>query len=109
MNTCSVLAGLLIVVSGLDVCGVQRADEADSVTCAESVATSGGPPTRVEALRNKPRAHIPFIRNQGQQDGDVEFYAQMFAGTVFVTRAGDIVYHLPGATSGTGATGLNLA
>ena len=43
MNTCSVLAGLLIVVSGLDVCGVQRADEADSVTCAESVATSGRP------------------------------------------------------------------
>jgi len=40
---------------------------------------------------------VPFIENRGQVDERVGFYAQTFGGTVFVTRAGEIVYSLPGA------------
>ncbi len=38
---------------------------------------------------------IPFIENQGQiKDKSVRFYANTFAGTVFVTEKGEIVYSL---------------
>ena len=40
--------------------------------------------------------HVPFIANAGQTDGAVAFYAPTFAGTVFITRDGRIVYSLPG-------------
>ena len=43
--------------------------------------------------------HIPFIANAGQTDPRVAYYAQTFAGTVFVTRDGRIVYSLPGEKS----------
>ncbi|MDQ2978187.1 MAG: hypothetical protein M3R62_03130, partial [Acidobacteriota bacterium] len=39
---------------------------------------------------------IPFIANSGQTDSAVAYYAPTFAGTVFVTRDGRIVYSLPG-------------
>ena len=46
---------------------------------------------------------IPFITNSGQSDSAVAYYAPTFAGTVFVTRDGRIVYSLPGArASGSG-------
>lgn len=38
---------------------------------------------------------MPFIENQGQiKDKSVRFYANTFAGTVFVTEKGEIVYSL---------------
>ena len=38
---------------------------------------------------------MPFIENQGQVgDGSVRFYANTFAGTVYVTDRGEIVYSL---------------
>jgi len=37
---------------------------------------------------------IPFIANQGQYEDDVEFYAQTFGGTVFVTEDGALHYAL---------------
>src|SRR6266496_5489849 len=37
---------------------------------------------------------IPFIANSGQIDAAVSYYAPTFAGTVFVTRDGRIVYSL---------------
>ncbi len=38
---------------------------------------------------------MPFIENQGQiKDKSVRFYAGTFAGTVFVTDKGEIVYSL---------------
>lgn len=46
---------------------------------------------------------IPFIRNQGQLDADVAYYAPTFAGTAFVTREGDLVLSLP-PRSGKGAS-----
>jgi len=39
---------------------------------------------------------IPFIANSGQTDSAVAYYAPTFAGTVFVTGDGQIVYSLPG-------------
>ena len=38
---------------------------------------------------------IPFIENKGQMDKSVAFYAPTFAGTVFVTKKGELVYALP--------------
>ena len=37
---------------------------------------------------------VPFIANQGQIDSRVSFYARTFAGTVFVTSDGRLVYSL---------------
>ena len=37
---------------------------------------------------------IPFIENRGQTDSDAKYYANTFAGTVYVTGKGDIVYSL---------------
>ena len=46
---------------------------------------------------------IPFIANAGQTDPAVAYYAPTFAGTVFITRDGQIVYSLPTAkTPGSG-------
>jgi len=40
-------------------------------------------------------ARVPFIANQGQlPSSEVAFYARMFAGTVFVTADGELVYVL---------------
>jgi hypothetical protein len=38
------------------------------------------------------KVRVPFITNCGQVDEKVAFYAETFAGTVFVTRDGKIVY-----------------
>lgn len=40
-------------------------------------------------------AQLPFLANAGQMDPRVAFYARTFAGTVFATHAGEIVYSLP--------------
>lgn len=37
---------------------------------------------------------VPFIANQGQLDPQVAFYAPTFAGTVYVTKQGQVVYSL---------------
>ncbi len=45
---------------------------------------------------------MPFIENQGQiKDKSVRFYANTFAGTVFVTDKGEIVYSLVKREAGT--------
>ena len=48
------------------------------------------------ALMNKVSSlQIPFIENQGQiKDNSVKFYANTFAGIVFITDKGEIVYSL---------------
>lgn len=52
---------------------------------------------------------IPFVVNAGQADPEVAFYAQTFAGSVFVTREGKIVYSLPAPRSGVRAGGWMLS
>ncbi len=39
-------------------------------------------------------AGLPFIANRGQTDARVAYYTDTFAGRVFVTHAGDVVYRL---------------
>jgi hypothetical protein len=41
------------------------------------------------------KVQIPFIANQGQSNKEIKFYARTFAGTVFVTETGRLVYSLP--------------
>ena len=48
-----------------------------------------------EARQKLAKVQIPFIANQGQSDKEVKFYARTFAGTVFVTETGKLVYSLP--------------
>lgn len=50
--------------------------------------------TPIEAIQ------IPFIENQGQLNSEVSYYARTFAGTVFVTTQGELVYALPQPGSG---------
>ncbi len=44
--------------------------------------------------------NLPFIANNGQVDPSVSFYVQTFAGTVFITQTGEMVYSLPPLKSG---------
>ncbi len=41
------------------------------------------------------KTKIPWVHNSGQQDKQVAYYANTFAGTVFLTKEGDLVYNLP--------------
>src|SRR4030065_1908116 len=46
-------------------------------------------------IKKIPGLQIPFIENQGQiKNKSVRFYASTFAGTVFITDKGEIVYSL---------------
>jgi ribosomal protein L5 len=49
----------------------------------------------VDLGRQLAKLRIPFIANHGQVDPFVRFYAPLFAGTVFVTTEGRMVYALP--------------
>ena len=53
-------------------------------------------PTESEVRAKLTGLDVPFMGNGGQADARVAFYAQTFAGTVFVTKKGEIVYSLPG-------------
>ena len=48
-----------------------------------------------ESVKSKlSQISIPFIENQGQIDPSVKFYANTFAGQVYVTNNGEIIYTL---------------
>src|SRR5206468_1228825 len=51
--------------------------------------------------------NMPFIANFGQIDPAVAYYAPTFAGTVYVTCDGRIVYSLPGKTAAASAVRLS--
>src|SRR3990170_2906318 len=52
-------------------------------------------PDKTAIMAKTAKLAIPFIENQGQiKDKSVRFYANTFAGTVFVTDKGEIVYSL---------------
>ncbi len=48
-----------------------------------------------EFIQKTQKLRMPFIANDGQLDEKVKFYAKTFAGSVFVTKDGEIVYSLP--------------
>ena len=54
------------------------------------------------------KVQIPFIANQGQGDKEIKFYARTFAGTVFVTEAGELVYSFPKLEDKKRVTGATL-
>ena len=60
----------------------------DPATCRGGVRRDG------ELTRSLTSIHIPFV-SADSRDPRVSFYASTFAGTVFVTRDGKIVYALP--------------
>ena len=54
------------------------------------------------------KVQIPFIANQGQSHHDVKFYARTFAGTVFITETGQLVYSFPKLENKKQVTGATL-
>ena len=54
-------------------------------------------PDKTKIMAKAMNLQIPFIENQGQTDKKVKFYANTFAGNVYVTEKGEIVYGLTGA------------
>jgi len=69
---------------------------------ARSVSVSSGSADSIARLS------IPFVPNRGQTDNRVAYLARTFAGTLFVTLDGEIVYSLlapdggPARTTGPG-------
>ena len=53
------------------------------------------PPPKARAETQLAGLAVPFIENAGQSDPRVAYYAPTLAGTVFVTRRGEIVHALP--------------
>src|SRR4051812_46822770 len=53
-------------------------------------------------------AGLPFIANQGQLDDLVAYYARMPTATIFVTKAGQVVYSLAGGERPGGQAGWTL-
>jgi len=54
--------------------------------------------TKFEPSNISPEIHnirFPWIKNEGQKQKDVSFYASTFAGTVFITNEGNLLYSLP--------------
>ena len=60
--------------------------------CLGSHATAPDP----AALNRIAALSVPFVPNAGQWDARAAFAAQTFAGTLFVTKEGQLVYSLPG-------------
>lgn len=71
-------------------CGV--ASLIASFAAFASLANAPDPAT----LQKLSRATVPFVVNAGQWDSRAAFAAQTFAGTVFVTKKGELIYSLPG-------------
>ncbi|MBI5374276.1 MAG: SBBP repeat-containing protein [Candidatus Schekmanbacteria bacterium] len=58
-----------------------------------SISISATPPDKAKIMERTAKLQIPFIENKGQvKDTSVKFYANTFAGNVYVTDKGEIVY-----------------
>lgn len=60
------------------------------LSAAQAVAPDPATLKKIAALS------VPFVPNAGQWDARAAFAAQTFAGTLFVTKQGELVYSLPG-------------
>src|SRR5215470_391056 len=70
-----------------------------------SLPTSA-PPTAAAVAERLDGLTVPFVANTGQSDPRVAYYAPTFAGTVFVTGEGEVVYALPAPGHREQAAGL---
>ena len=61
-----------------------------------AVPSAAAPPGKEQVQQALSGLAVPFEKNQGQFDARVAFMAKTFAGAVFVTHDGEIVYSLPG-------------
>ena len=71
----------------------QLAQLALAALAATSLHATAPDPT---ALKKMAALSVPFVPNAGQWDAKAAFAAQTFAGTLFVTNLGELVYSLPG-------------
>jgi hypothetical protein len=87
MTRCAI-AGFM----ALSATGVVHAGTVDEVTGVETSAL----PSEHTIVSRLASSRVPFIENRGQLGHEqVSFYARMFAGSLFVTQRGDLVYALP--------------
>ncbi|MBI5375841.1 MAG: SBBP repeat-containing protein [Candidatus Schekmanbacteria bacterium] len=71
-----------------------------SILLIPLLAFANTSPDTSKVLAKAAKLQIPFIENKGQvQDKSVRFYANTFAGNVFVTDKGEIVYGLANGES----------
>jgi hypothetical protein len=64
---------------------------------------AAAPPTLATAQQKLAAMSVPFVPNAGQWDSRAAFATQTFAGTLFVTTDGALVYSLPGKLIDVGA------
>ncbi len=84
-----VVGSLLVVVLSGNV--LARDGNAPLVT-----VNAGRVPDAAQVRQRIPTLAVPFEANTGQQDEQVAFTARTLRGTLFVTRAGILVYSFPG-------------
>ena len=82
------IIGVAVALLGYLVLGLALSRSGDQ-TCNKQAEQSV---TAVQAAA----LHIPFLDNHGQYPREVHFYARTFAGMVFITDAGELVYSMPG-------------
>nr|HPG61229.1 hypothetical protein [Casimicrobium sp.] len=77
---------------------VQSATLAVGATALVASATASQTPalTLATAQQKLAAMSVPFVPNAGQWDARAAFGAKTFAGTLFVTNQGELVYSLPG-------------
>ena len=91
--------------------GMQRAVFALSTFFLATTATASHTPapTLATAQQKLAAMSVPFVPNAGQWDARAAFAAQTFAGTLFVTQQGELVYSLPGRPLPGSNVGAGLA
>jgi hypothetical protein len=73
----------------------QNGTTAPTLEQSSLLSTSPAQPDAQRVYSSLTRLQIPFVANDSRMDPRVSYYAPTFAGTVFVTRDGKIVYSLP--------------
>ncbi|MEO7761009.1 MAG: hypothetical protein ABIS68_03750 [Casimicrobiaceae bacterium] len=74
-----------------------------SIAASAAVPPGTSSPTPAQVRAQLAGISIPFMENVGQYDGRVKFAAPTFAGTLFVTATGEMIYALPAPIAGSDA------
>ena len=90
----------------LRVFGLVAATAGASVMLGATLA--GATPDDVHTREQLASLRLPFIANEGQVAAPVSYYAPTFAGTLFVTQQGELVYSLPAPTTTASRAGWTL-